>query len=97
MASQEYTYCKANIKAINAGGNDSLKLFCSNVIEAYESKIQSAIATAQNYYCANSGTNVGMKLFQKQEGVLNIVSASNYKVVSEAYLPSITVCNQNLY
>lgn len=97
MPSQEYNYCKDNIESINAGSNDNLKLFCANVIEAYESKIQSITASAQNYYCANSGTNVGMKLFRQQEGVLNIVAASTYKVVNQAYLPAITVCNQNLY
>ena len=97
MASTQYTYCKNNIKSINASTNDSLKLFCTNVIESYESKTASPIVAAKDYYCASAGGYLGMKLLRKQDGVLTILNGSDYKSVSEAYVPAITVCNQNLY
>lgn len=97
MASTQYTYCKANIKAINSGTNDSLKEFCSNVIEAFDSKNPNAIASIQGYYCSSANGYVGVKLFRKQDGILTILNGNDYKNVSEAYLPAITVCNQNLY
>lgn len=97
MASTQYTYCKSNIKSINAGTNDSLKVFCSNVIEAYESKTASTVASAQDFYCASAGGYLGMKLQRKQDGVLTILNGSSYKTVSEAFVPAITVCNQYLY
>lgn len=97
MASQEYNYCKTNIQAINAGNYYSLQLFCSNVIQAHESKNPNPVVSTQKYYCGNSGTYLGMKLYRQQEGVLNVLNGSTYKTVNEAYLPPITQCNQYLY
>jgi hypothetical protein len=97
MASTQYTYCKNNIKSINAGTNDNLKTFCSNVIEVYESKAASTVASAQDYYCESTNGYIGVKFFRKQDGVLTILNGSNYKNVNGAYVPAITVCNQNIY
>jgi len=104
MASTQYTYCKQNIKVINAGGDTDLQLFCSNVIGAYESSNASPVVSGKNYLCQyylQNGdpayTYVGMKLAAKQQGRLNIVDANNRNQISVAYVPAITVCNQNLY
>lgn len=104
MPSTQYTYCKQNIQVINGSGQTDLKLFCDNVITSYESANANPIVSTQNYLCeyflANGDpayTYVGMKLFAKQQGRVNIINANNKKETSLAYVPAITVCNQRLY
>lgn len=104
METPQYTYCKDNIKQVTNGNNDVLTLYCGNILSSYEAANSNPVVTAQNYNCqyvTSSGqiayTDVGVKEFAKQYGKLPIITASNRNQVSTAYLPAITVCNQNLY
>ena len=101
--STQYDYCKANINNISQGSDTDLQLYCSNVIESYETINENPIVSVKNYNCQyidNGGNtafqNVGVKLFEKQYGKVMYVTAYNRKQVSTAFLPAITVCNQNL-
>jgi hypothetical protein len=104
MDPAQYTYCKDNIKQVTNGTNDVLALYCGNVLSSYQAVNSNPVISAQNYTCqyvTSSGTiaytDVGVKEFAKQYGKIPIITAANRNQVSTAFVPAITVCNQNLY
>jgi len=93
MYENEYKFCVDNSASINQGSNEELKSYCSNVVSVYLSANPDLIASLQQYSC--QAGYVGMKMFSKKS-TLVIMYVTNRHNISTAYVPAITVCNQNL-